>query len=193
MDKHRESHRHGLAAGLLDGGVEREWQRAGDAGNVGSEGDDRAELTQSGGKCGQQPGENSGQHQGQGDGEEAVERPRAERAGRGLEPPVDALERQPDGTHHEGKGHDGRGQRGARGAEGQLDPEMRQQPPPGGAAAVERHEQQVTDGHRREHEGQMHQGIERQRAREAASGEELGDEDGERQAEQRRCAARSRD
>src|SRR6476646_5303982 len=63
----REAQRQRVAAGSLHGGVERQRQRARDAGNVGGEGDDGAELSESGGEGGHRARMYVRQHQRQGD------------------------------------------------------------------------------------------------------------------------------
>ena len=59
--------------------------------------------------------------EGKRDPEEAAERPRAERRRHAVHVAVDGFDRQPDGPHHQRKGHDRRGQGRARPVEGEDD------------------------------------------------------------------------
>ena len=54
--------------------------------------------------------------------------------------------------------------------------------PPTAAVGVETDEQKIADRHRRQHERQMHEGIEGEGARKTAPGEQVSHQHGERQA-----------
>src|SRR5215472_5353091 len=119
-----EPQRERVSARGLHRGVEGERQRARDTRHVGGEGNHGAELAQPGGESSDGTCEYSRQHERERDGDEAVERCRAERARRILQPAVDMLERETDGAHHEREGHDRGGERRACRGEGEVDSEM---------------------------------------------------------------------
>ena len=147
---------------------------AADAGDVGGKGDHRAELPKTCGEGGDESGQDSGQHERQRDAQEAVEGRGAERSRGIFQAPIDILQRQADRPYHERKAHHRGGERGAGCREGELDTQMPLQPPAEYTARAEQHEQHVADGHGRQHQGQMHEGVKQRASGEARAREHPG-------------------
>jgi hypothetical protein len=90
---------------------------------------------------------------------------------------VHIVEGDADGAHHERKSHDRGGESRAVGAEGELDAEVLVQPVAEGSAGAEQHEEDVAHRHRRQHQWQVHEGIEEHAPVEARARQEPRDED----------------
>ena len=101
---------------------------------------------------------------------------------RRFEAPVDGLDRQANRTDHQREAHDRRRERGAGPAEREDDSEPFVEQAADRSALAEEHEKREADDDRRQHERQMHDGVDQDFAGEPRAREHVGDENGDRQA-----------
>ena len=127
-------------------------------------------------------GDKARRDQRQRDGEEDPGGVRAERAGGGFEPLVDALDGKPDRAHHQREAHDRAGQRRTRPAEREDDAEMLIEEGAHRPFPAEGDEQQIAGDDRRHHQRQMHDAVEQRLAPEVAPRQQHGDGQAEGQA-----------
>ena len=172
--------------GNLGQGVDRRRQRLGLAGNVGDEGDGRAEFAHRLGEAQDHAGDDPRQDQRQGDEQEHPERVGAERAGGVFQAAIDGLDRQADRPDQQRKGHHRAGERRAGPAKREHDPEMLVQERADRAAPSEAEEEQIAGDDRRQDERQQHDAVDDRLSGEVRARQQVGDRDADRQAGEHR-------
>ena len=178
----RQPRRFRLAARRLQRGVDRQRQGARLAGNVGDEGDDRAELAEARGERGDHAGDDAGKRERQRQVDQPVEPARAQRLGGLVQALIGAFQREADRPHLEGEGDDRRGQRRAGPAEHEADAEgLRTATRPARPRVPKVSQQQEADRHRRQDQRQMDDAVDQRLAGKARPGQQQRRRDGKRQ------------
>src|SRR5882672_10274159 len=181
---HAQAQRRGVPGRSLGVGVDRERQGARLARNVRDEGDGRSELAETARERKQNASDDAGKREWQCDGEKNTDPARPERARRGLELAVYRLEGKPDRAHHQWEAHDARRERGAGPAESDHDAEPLIENLANRSAAAEEQQEKKPNDDRRQHQREVHGYVKKRLARKADARQNVGDGDGQGQADE---------
>ena len=114
------------------------------------------------------PASRPGSISGRRDAREAIEGARAQSARRVFEPAVDVLQRNAYCANHQREGHHRGGERGAVAGENELDAEGPLEPSADRSPRAEQEQQYIAYRDRRQHQRQVHHGVEQRMPQEAA-------------------------